>query len=146
MELGWSGPFPVPNFPKLSAAIFFILPRFTYAMPRENRKRGKRAKDDADDSAKERAPQSISEVVEPEPTVTLRGGETGGEEEKIWPPLDPDTKAYFLGVNNRILELEDLGVGRVEAQEEDEEDGKGPKATLPSLDSGVWLCISFGLG
>jgi len=31
--------------------------------------------------------------------------------ESIWPAVDPDTKAYFRQLEERILELEELGIG-----------------------------------
>jgi hypothetical protein len=111
-----------------SAAIFLfaqVRSSTSRSMPRENRKRGKHAKD-AEELSNKKYRQPSPKVVEPEPTVVEASVTTG--EEKTWPPLDPDTKAYFLGVNDRILELEDLGVGRVEAREEDEEDGEDRRA------------------
>jgi hypothetical protein len=56
------------------------------------------------------------------------GGRPVEGDEEQWPEIDPDTKAYWKGVDDRIKELEDLGVGRrtrdEEGDDEEEEDGE----------------------
>jgi hypothetical protein len=102
------------------------------SMPRENLKRGKHAKHAAAESSKKIAEdvQEQEESAEMETKSFVEAGEAQ-QTQPTWPAPDPDTKAYFLKVNERILELEDLGVGRAEKQEEDEEDGRLISRTIP---------------
>lgn len=102
-------------------------------MPRENKKRGRRAKRD-DGFA--RAP------VEPEPPlkkpklrlptpVDAEVVESTAEATSRWPVLDPDTRAYFKSIQDRIIELENLGLpARDEQEPDDDEDGES-RATNP---------------
>lgn len=87
-------------------------------MPRENQKRGRRAKHKQDDIVK--APPKIKARL---PSPVQQGAQP--EETPAWPLLDPETRAYFEQIQTRILELENLGVGQDRPADDDlgEDDG-----------------------
>lgn len=116
--------------PELGRPLFFRSSTTTSAghlaaMPRENQKRGRRAKHKQSEIVKEPAVVKIKARL---PSPVLVGDATGtatAEEASPWPLLDPETRAYFEQIQSRILELEELGLGQAAAPGEDldEEDG-----------------------
>ncbi|KAG8838019.1 Nucleolar protein 9 [Serendipita sp. 411] len=90
-------------------------------MPRENRRRGKRKKNDIQEDLDEKEPVKLKE---PEDEGQPSWIETGHLNETSDPDApfglcDPDIKAYFRSVENQLKEWQDLGVEKENVSEED---------------------------
>ena len=100
-------------------------------MPRENQKRGRKNKrsgissaadDIAEQPAVKKIKASLPEVIRLEDAIAEETAAVPAVGE--WPALDPDSKAYWKQVDERILELEALGIGANADPDNDDEDGE----------------------
>lgn len=112
-----------------------IWPRLTYslAMPRENRKRGKKHKKQKDNEQVARAEpvqvrEEAAERAGPSWIIerTALGSEEDGSLDAPFGYVDPDVKAYFKTVDDRLREWQETKEVPAEVDEGDVDPNEGP--------------------
>lgn len=95
-------------------------------MPQELRKRGKRGQKRQHEEVEIEKPR-LPKPRLPSPIPLERSGDEPVQEEdqSLWPKLDPDTRAYFKQIEERILEFSALPPSTSQhGQDDDLDDGK----------------------
>ncbi|KAG9042480.1 Nucleolar protein 9, partial [Serendipita sp. 407] len=90
-------------------------------MPRENRRRGKRKKNDIQEDLDEKEPVKLKELEDEGQPSWIETGHLNETSDPDAPfgLCDPDIKAYFRSVENQLKEWQDLGIEKENVSEED---------------------------
>lgn len=103
-------------------------------MPRENRKRGKKHKKQADDNAvHEQHEEHLQADAEPHAGPSWIVSAPDRPEANLEAPfgyVDAEVKAYFRTVDLQIREWQEQGMNTVEQQDEDNDPNEGTQQTL----------------